>query len=104
MKLVCITNKIKGKNLSNQLVVGEEYDFRVYEYDRQTIYFLTSVRDELNAWLIESLNTGFWSKKKKEKYISELEQIPSETCHTSIYLTCGNGHFDNYFCNVETRD
>jgi hypothetical protein len=51
MKLVCITNKIKGKNLYNQLVVGEEYDFRVYEYDRQTIYFLTNVRDELNAWL-----------------------------------------------------
>ena len=53
---------------------------------------------------IESLNTGIFSKKEKEKYISQLEQIPSETCHTSIYLTCGNGHFDKYFCNVETRD
>jgi hypothetical protein len=51
MKLVCITNKIKGKNLSNQLVVGEEYYFKVQDYGKLTIYYLTSIRDKSNAWL-----------------------------------------------------
>jgi hypothetical protein len=49
---------------------------------------------------IECLNT----KKGKEKYLSELEQVQTETCYTSIYLTCGNGHFDKYFSKIETRD
>lgn len=52
---------------------------------------------------IESINEGLCAKKKKEKHLAELEQMPSDTCHTSIYLTCGNGHLDRYFCRIEEK-
>jgi hypothetical protein len=41
---------------------------------------------------------------KTKKYLSRLEQKPSEDCNTSIYLTCENNHLDKYFCKIETHN
>lgn len=38
---------------------------------------------------------------KTKKYLSKLEQQPTEDCHTSIYLECDNNHLDKYFCKIE---
>ena len=48
---------------------------------------------------IENLNC----KKGKEKYLSELEQHPTENCNTTIYLTCENNHLDKYYCKIDTK-
>ncbi len=88
MKMVCITNKIKGKNLSNQLVVGEEYDFKVQDYGRLTsnrycsvYYYCTNVRDKSNAWLrftgsggVDCIWRWFSTKQNiRDKKLKELE-------------------------------
>lgn len=43
----------------------------------------------------------FKKKKLDIKYFSELNSKPTETCHTSVYLTCGNNHTDHYFCKID---
>lgn len=48
---------------------------------------------------IESLNCH-----SSEKYLSELTQFPTDTCHTNIYLTCEKNHTNVYYCNVETNE
>lgn len=64
---------------------------------------------EYGDMLIENLNMPwkfsslFKKEKKVEKYFSELNQKPSETCNTTIYLTCENNHMKKYFCKIENR-
>lgn len=47
---------------------------------------------------IESLNIR---DKKSKKYFSELNDKPSETCNTGIYLTCDNRHTEKYYCKIK---
>jgi len=46
------------------------------------------------------LSINDYPQKNEERYMLELNQFPTESCNTSIYLTCEKGHQNKYYCKI----